>query len=250
MILSANESYERSAQDIPVLTGVEVSRGTQQRLVHRQSFELPTVETTVEEMSLDGGKVRIRTPQGEICRWQDYKAVNLHGQCCEAFLQDNEQLVEWVNRQPLSPPVTCLGDGHDGIWNVFADIANSSQRREILDWFHLVENLHKVGGSLQRLATVECLLWQGDVEGAIEQFTDWHSPQVDNFIAYLTKHRHRIVNYRYYQAEGISIGSGTIESTVKQIGARVKLTGAQWKADNVPQVLLHRCAYLNGQLSH
>lgn len=41
----------------------------------------------------------------------------------------------------------------------------------------------------------------------------------------------------------------TIESTVKQIGARLKLAGAQWKADHVPQVLLHRCAYLNGQLS-
>lgn len=249
MILSANVSYERSAQDIPVLMGTKVSRGTQHRLVHRQSFDLPVAETAVEEMSIDGGKVRIRTPKGEICRWQDYKAVNLHGHCCEAFLHDNEQLVEWVNRQPLSTPVTCLGDGHDGIWNLFADIAGSSQRQEILDWFHLVENLHKVGGSLQRLTTVESLLWQGDVDGAIEQFKGWQNEQVDNFIAYLNKHRHRIVNYGYFQAEGISIGSGTIESTVKQMGARIKLAGAQWKAENVPQVLLQRWAYLNGQLS-
>ncbi len=42
--------------------------------------------------------------------------------------------------------------------------------------------------------------------------------------------------------EGISIGSGTIESTFKQIGARIKLSGAQWKSENVPQFLLHRCA--------
>lgn len=69
--MSANASYERSAQDIPVLTGMEVSRGTQQRLVHRQTFELPGVESAVEEMSIDGGKVRIRRPKGEICRWQD-----------------------------------------------------------------------------------------------------------------------------------------------------------------------------------
>lgn len=96
---------------------------------------------------------------------------------------------------------------------------------------------------------MESLLWQGKVDGAIEQFKGWQDKQVDNFIAYLTKHRHRIVNYRDYQAEGISIGSGTIESTVKQISARIKLTGAQWKVNNVPQVLLHRCAYLNGQFS-
>jgi hypothetical protein len=26
---------------------------------------------------------------------------------------------------------------------------------------------------------------------------------------------------------------------------RTKISGAQWKAENVPQVLAHRCAYLN-----
>jgi hypothetical protein len=111
LLVSANEFYERSAQDIPVLTGMEVSRGTQQRLVHRQDFGLPTVEGSV------------------------------------------------------------------------------------------------------------------------------------------TENRHRIINYSYFQAEGISIGSGSIESTVKQIGARLKLLGAQWESSNVPQVFLHRCAYLNGQFS-
>lgn len=249
LLVSATVSYERAVQDIAVLIGMPVSRGTQQRLVQRQLFELSTAEDDVEEISIDGGKVRIRTPKGEVCRWQDYKAVNLHGHCCEAFLQDNEQLMEWVNGQPLATPVSCLGDGHDGIWNLFRRIAIPSQRREILDWFHLVENLHKVGGSLQRLAAVEALLWKGDVDGAIEQVKDWSEGQVDNFIAYLNKHRHRIVNYAYFQSEGISIGSGTVESTVKQIGARIKLSGAQWKAENVPQVLLQRCAYLNGQFS-
>uniref|UniRef100_B8HZ51 ISKra4 family transposase n=1 Tax=Cyanothece sp. (strain PCC 7425 / ATCC 29141) TaxID=395961 RepID=B8HZ51_CYAP4 len=249
LLVSANVSYERAVEDVTVLTGMAVSRGTQQRLVQRHPFKLPRAEDSVEEISVDGGKVRIRTPKGEICRWQDYKAVNLHGHYCEAFLQDNEQLIEWVNGQPLATPVVCLGDGHDGIWNLFREIASPSQRQEILDWFHLVENLHKVGGSLQRLATVETRLWKGEVDAAIEQFKDWQHEQVDTFIAYLNKHRHRIVNYAYYQAEGISIGSGRIESTVKQIGARMKLSGAQWKAENVPQALLHRCAYLNGQFS-
>lgn len=249
LLVSANASYERSAQDISVVTGMAVSRGSQQRLVHRQTFELADVEGAVEEMSIDGGKVRIRTPKGEICR-QDYKAVNLHGHCREAFLQENERLVEWVNEQPLATPLTCLGDGHDGIWNLFEGIASASQRQEILDWFHLKENLYKVGGSEQRLTQVEALLWKGEVDTAIQQFNDWQHERVDTFIAYLNKHRHRIVNYAYFQAEGISIGSGTIESTVKQIGARIKLSGAQWKSDNVPQVLLHRCTYLNDQFSN
>jgi len=200
-------------------------------------------------MSIDGGKVRLRTLQGEPCQWRDYKAVNLHQQAKAAFFQDNESLVEWVNQQPKRNPLVCLGDGHCGIWNIFAKIGNKHQRREILDWYHLVENLGKVGGSQQRLDKVEKLLWQGDVDGAIQAFSGCQHKNVDKFINYLQEHRDRIVNYDYFQAEEISIGSGAIESTIKQIGQRIKISGAQWQTDNVPQVLRQRCAYLNGQFS-
>jgi len=32
---------------------------------------------------------------------------------------------------------------------------------------------------------------------------------------------------------GIKIGSGSVESKIKQVAARVKLSGARWKGDNV-----------------
>jgi hypothetical protein len=249
LLLSANASYARAAEDLQVLTGVSVSHSTQQRLVHRQTFDLAQVSATVEEMSIDGGKVRLRTPKGESSEWRDYKGVNLHQCCVGAFFQENADLVKWVNAQPLSTPLTCLGDGHDGIWNLYAAIGTSDQRREILDWYHLVENLGKVGGSQRRLDRAQACLWQGDIEGAMAQFKDWQHERVTTFFGYLNKHQNRIVNYAYYQAEGISIGSGAIESTIKQIGRRIKLSGAQWERSNVPQVLSQRCAYLNGQLS-
>ncbi|ASC69466.1 hypothetical protein XM38_003930 [Halomicronema hongdechloris C2206] len=57
------------------------------------------------------------------------------------------------------------------------------------------------------------------------------------------------LNYDYYQREQIcSIGSGAVESGIKQIGRRIKISGAQWSEDNVPQVLAHRCTYLNGMI--
>lgn len=232
-----------------VLTGLRVSKSTQQRLVHRQDFEPVSVDGGIKEMSIDGGKVRLRTPPGEPSEWRDYKGVNLHQGGVNAFFRDNDGLVEWVNQQPLASPLVCLGDGHDGIWNLFAQLDPQVQRLEILDWYHLMENLAKVGGSQRRLTAVEACLWQGEVEGAVRQFEGCSHERVDRFIAYLAKHRHRIVNYSYYQAEGISIGSGEIESTVKQIGRRVKISGAQWHEDNVQQVLKHRCAYLNKQFS-
>ena len=46
-----------------------------------------------------------------------------------------------------------------------------------------------------------------------------------------------------------SIGSGSIESGIKQIGIRVKKTGSQWKKENVNKILSLRCGYLNGVLS-
>jgi len=110
------------------------------------------------------------------------------------FFHDNLTLTDWVNSQRLGFPLVCLGDGHDGIWNLFAQIATPDQRQEILDWYHLKENLYKVGGSLKRLHQAESLLWQGQVEVAKQLFESCSRPQARNFRAYLNKHRHRIVN--------------------------------------------------------
>jgi hypothetical protein len=63
----------------------------------------------------------------------DYKAINLHQCAVSAYFQDNEGLLDWVNQQPLASPLVCLGDGHDGIWKVFAQLDGAIQRLEILD---------------------------------------------------------------------------------------------------------------------
>lgn len=83
-----------------------------------------------------------------------------------AFFQDHLSLTDWVNSQRLLHPLICLGDGHDGVWNLFQEIGSTQQRQEILDWYHLKENLYKVGGSLKRLKAAETYLWQGRVEEA------------------------------------------------------------------------------------
>lgn len=252
LLLSGDQSYQRAEANVEMVTGLKMSHSTHQRLVQRQAF--PTLEVSepsepVEEVSLDGGKVRLRTPKGEACQWRDYKAVNLHGHGVAAYFQHNDDLVAWLNTQLLASLLVCLGDGHAGIWNLFAQIGDEQSRLEILDWYHLMENLDKVGGSAARLARVRAYLWRGQVELAVAEFDDWQHPRVDNFRSYLTRHASRIVNYDYYQSEGISIGSGAVESTVKQFSGRLKLPGAQWKRESVPQVLKHRSAYLNGEFS-
>ena len=166
-----------------------------------------------------------------------------------AFFQDNPGLVNWVNRQPLSRNITCLGDGHDGVWNLIEQIGQQGQRREILDWYHLIENLHKVGGSNRRLRQAKNHLWQGLVDDAIAQFNELEKKPAKNFQNYIRKHSSRIPDYQLYQELGICIGSGSVESWIKQIASRIKIIGAQWNSNNVPQMLKLRCAYLNGDIN-
>ena len=250
LLLSANESFQDAEKDIEALTGIKVSHSTLQRLVHRQEFEEPQALQGVSEVSIDGGKVRLRSQiKGVESYWRDYKAVRLQGIYYGTFFQDNLSLTDWVNSQRLLFPLVCLGDGHDGVWNPFEEIAIPAQRQEILDWYHLVENLYKVGGSLKRLQVTQTFLWQGQIESAIALFVDLKHKSAQNFINYLKKHSHRIVNYELFSQEGIcSIGSGAVESAVKQIGKRLKISGAQWKLENVARMLQLRSAYLNSQL--
>lgn len=129
--LSANESFQDAEADIAALTGIAVGHSTQQRLVGRQSFELPEAKQGVSEISIDGGKVRLRDLKDTDSPWRDYKAVRLGGIYYAAFYQDNDSLVDYVNAQRLLCPVVCLGDGHNGVWNLFSDIATSESRSEI-----------------------------------------------------------------------------------------------------------------------
>jgi hypothetical protein len=71
-------------------------------LVHRQSFDLPDVVQPIEELSVDGGKVKLRTPLGEECEWKDYKAIATHpiaGCTLDTFLKLG-RVLKHHSRQP------------------------------------------------------------------------------------------------------------------------------------------------------
>lgn len=185
------------------------------------------------------------------CHWRDYQAVRLQGVYDGAFFDRNQSLVDDVNSQRLVNPLVCLGDRPDGVWNLVTEFgSDKSSRCEILDWFHLVENRYKVGGSLKRLKAATALCWQGLGSKAKALFTHCQGRRFKNFIAYLARHPARIVNYSSDRAEQLcSIGSGAVESAIKQIGIRIKINGAQWKIDRVKQILSVRCADLHGLLA-
>jgi len=228
---------------------VKIPHTTQHRIVNNYQLPEPKVSKRVQSLSVDGGTVRLRTPQGDPSEWKNYKAVKLHDRLGMAFFQENHNLVNWVNRQPLSSSLTCLGDGHDGVWNIIKQIGSNEERREVLDWYHLMENLHKVGGSNQRLRQARNYLWHGLMDDTMVLFDELRKKPAKNFQNYLLKHSARIPDYQIYQQLGICIGSGSVESWIKQIASRIKIIGSQWNQNNVSQMLKLRCTYLNGDIA-
>lgn len=233
-----------------LLMGLKVGHSTHQRKVQRLENLLPDVKQGLSEIAVDGGQVRLRGKAGEKSEWKEYKTARLQGIYYGALFQDNDSLTNWINSQPLTNPFYCLGDGHDGIWNIMEEIGNKTDRIEILDWYHLIENLYKVEGKKYQFEQVKAYLWMGQIDEAINYLSSQKLVGGYQFCNYLIKHRSRIINYHYYSWQNIcSVGSGAVESGVKQIGHRVKITGAQWKKETVNQILQRRCAYLNGQLA-
>lgn len=246
----ANCSYQKSESEIEILTGMHIGHSSLHRYVQNTEYFLPDSETPVTEVSVDGGKVRLRTPLGQSSEWLEYKAVRLQKNYYNAAFQNPLMLTDWVNSQPMGNNLYCLGDGHAGVWKLIGELAQSETRCEILDWYHLRENLYKVGGSLKRLKKAESYLWSGQVDSAKALFELLLSKRSQNFCEYLKRHSPRIINYqKWQQTQKSSIGSGAVESAIKQIDLRLKLPGAQWNKNQVNQILQLRCAYLNGQLA-
>ena len=108
LLISANESYQRAEEDLEELTGIKISQSTLLILVNRQEFEWPTSKQGVQEITLDGGKIRLRNEtKGEPCYWKDYKALCLDNVYCGAFFQKSQDLIDWANSQKLLHPMYC-----------------------------------------------------------------------------------------------------------------------------------------------
>ena len=160
--MCAKASYQQAETDVEKLTGVRVSAKTQERIVKRNPLEPPEVKEPLTEIALDGGMVRLVGAQGEPSEWKQYKAVHLNRTGVGmAWFQANEALLGWLQSLLLMSLFYCLGDGHPGIWSLFGQLKTPQIPDEILDWFHLMENLHKVEATPEQRRQAETLLWEG-----------------------------------------------------------------------------------------
>jgi hypothetical protein len=150
---------------------------------------------------------------------------------------------------PTAKERAVIGDGAAWIWNVAEDV--SPDGRQIVDWFHAVQHLADAAQALypndthiskrkRWLTTYKTHLYMGRVHKIIAALHTQNRPDLAH---YFDTHQRRM-QYLAFREEGFPIGSGTVESGVKQFKQRLTGTGMRWKRDNANRMLVIRAAVL------
>lgn len=154
--------------------------------------------------------------------------------------------------------VVVIGDGAHWIWNMCEELFPDAV--QILDYYHLSENVHKFGRYLNPENDIKMKIWsketlkkleKGEIKEVIEELPDLKGiklpPQVTNLKVYLQNNKNRI-DYLFYKKKGYSIGSGAIESGNKLvIQQRMKQSGMRWSISGGQQIAALRAKYASNK---
>jgi len=247
----------------------------QREQVSVERIQLPDAKHDHEQrkgLSMDGGMVNIRR-QG----WRELKVGTVFD--VELALERNPQtheldeMAHGVNvhytailgsKDEFTPALWALAVQHDlptarnrsvvadgalWIWDVAEDVCPDGQ--QVVDWYHATEHLYKAALALypkdsdlpkrQRwFKTYKKHLYMGRIETIISVL---HKRDLSQFASYFERHKRRM-QYLEFREEGLPIGSGTVESGVKQFKQRLCGTGMRWEEDNAKRMIILRSAIL------
>jgi len=149
-----------------------------------------------------------------------------------------------------------LGDGAPWIWNVADEIL--PEAIQILDWYHLSEHVHEtkrlVFEGRERFGKrwaerIIGHLWNERVDQALKSIrrtkaaTKPHQESLGDLCRYIDTNRQRM-GYRRFHSIGYPVGSGVVESGIKQVvQQRHKQAGMRWSQGHA-QKMLNVSAYL------
>src|SRR5215211_3084403 len=177
----------------------------------------------------------------------------------EHVLGEALQQVKEAGLLPAETVRLCvICDGAEWIWKYVQ--ALFPHARQVLDYYHCSEYLHKVakaqyGHTAQALEWVEATLTRlymgkvGVVLGGLRRMQPMSEEAlkaIDNCWVYLNDHRGR-TDYGRLRRGGYPLGSGGMESSNKFLcHVRLKRSGAWWYEESSNQMLALRCAKYNG----
>ena len=156
--------------------------------------------------------------------------------------------------------VVVIGDGAPWIWNQAG--LRFSRGRQILDWYHASEHVWECANEVFGEGTKQAAAWAKRMLGVLHkqggrgllarlsrscQRRGAAAQAVLKLIDYVTTNVDRM-DYPGYRTEGLSIGSGPVESACKRlVCGRLKGPGMRWNVPGADAVLALRIAWFNGQ---
>ena len=154
---------------------------------------------------------------------------------------------------PQAVESSVTADGAEWIWNLAADCFPDSV--QIVDWYHACEHLAQAGAALYPQDAHKAEAWfkqqrhhlyLGEIQ-AITQPLDraGHSEQSQYFHTH-----HRRMRYQEFREEGYPIGSGTVESAIKQFKARLSGPGMRWSRPGAERMLAVRASVMGDRFDN
>lgn len=250
----------------------------QQQQVRVERIQLPDARHDHDQpkaLSMDGGMVNIRA-EG----WRELKigavfdvetrlerspqthdldemahAVNIHYTAILGTKDDFKPAL-WAlavqHHVPTARRRSTVGDGALWIWDVAEDVCPDGT--QVVDWFHAVQHLSAAAQALfphdqqqhrrqHWLKTYKDHLYMGRIHAIIACLTQH---DLAPLATYFERHQRRM-QYLEFREQGLPIGSGTVESGVKQFKQRLCGTGMRWKRDNAQRMLVIRAACLGNE---
>ena len=150
---------------------------------------------------------------------------------------------------PQAAEVVTTADGAEWIWNLINDYFPQSV--QIVDWYHATEHVAQAAEALYPKDEPAAQRWQQERREAL------YLGQIDRIIApleaaglateahYFQTHQRRM-QYQEFREQGYPIGSGTVESGIKQFKQRVTGAGMRWSRPAAERMLIIRAAVMAG----
>lgn len=142
-----------------------------------------------------------------------------------------------------------VADGAPWIWNLADGYFPDSL--QILDWYHARQHLSLAAQALFPDQPAAATAWfQAHTDDLFEGhlapiLAELERADLAEFAAYFRTHQTRI-HYAYFHDQGFPIGSGAVESEVKQFKHRLDGPGMSWSRSGIHHMVLLRSAVLDG----
>jgi hypothetical protein len=140
-----------------------------------------------------------------------------------------------------------VADGAEWIWNLVADYFPDSV--QVVDWYHATQHLANAAHALHADDPAHAQRWFDQQRETLYQGQAWQIIQqleaagLPEHARYFHTHQRRM-RYQMYREEGYPIGSGTVESGIKQYKARLTGPGMRWSRPGAERMLVLRAAVM------